>query len=154
MKLGIKKLHANEWQLHIDSAFVHLDRYSIELLYTNLDHLLSLNTGQESSVLAGLTKLAEKIMELSDAHMQLFLRDIDNQDLLKLMQVLDSEKLKSKILKNTGGILSKQLQADMETSSTPDEDEAIEAIKHIVESMFKLEATGKIEIINKEQKFI
>jgi hypothetical protein len=154
MKLGIKKLHENEWQLHIDSAFVHLDRYSLELLYSNLEHLQSMKQGQEGSVLCGLLKLTEKFLELSDAHMQLFLREIENQDLLNLVLVLTHDDVKNKVLKNVGSIMSKQLQSDMEQTEKPQDNEAVEAIKHVVERVFELEAVGKVEFVSSEQRFI
>lgn len=154
MKLGIKKLHANEWQLHIDSAFIHLDRYSLELLYSNLDHLLSMDSGQKSSVLTGLIKLIKKFLELSDAHMQLFLRDIDSQDLLNLLKVNKNDDIKNKVFNNVGGIMSKQLLTDINSTAKPNEDDAVESIKHIIRTMFELETTGKIEFVNEQQKFI
>jgi flagellar motor switch protein FliG len=154
MKLGIKKIHENEWQLHIESAFVHLDRYSLALLYANLEHLLDLEHGQEGSILTGLIKLAKKILELSDAHLQLLLRDIDNQDLLKLILVVGDSEIKNKVLNNIGSIISKQLVTDIETSNPPSEDDAARAIKHIIEKMFELETSGKISFIESNQKFI
>jgi len=154
MKLGIKKLHENEWQLHIDSAFVHLDRYSLELLYSNLEHLQEMKQGQEGSVLSGLLKLTEKFLELSDAHMQLFLREVKNQNLLILVLILEDEGVKNKVLKNVGGIMSKQLVADMKVTAKPLDADAIDAIKLTLELMFELESVGKIEFVSSNQKFI
>ena len=50
--------------------------------------------------------------------------------------------------------MSKQLQADMDTTATPPDDEAITSIKHTIEILFELETTGKVEFINKNQRFI
>ncbi len=154
MKLGIKKLGENEWQLHIDNAFVHLDRYSLELLYSNLEQLLNMGSGQEGTVLAGLLKLSEKLLELNDSNLQLFLREVEHEDLLALILATKNQELKDKIIQNVGGIMSKQLQADMDTTATPPDDEAITSIKHTIEILFELETTGKVEFINKNQRFI
>jgi flagellar motor switch protein FliG len=154
MKLGIKKIHENDWQLHIDRAFIHLDRFSLELLCSNLEHLQAMSLGQQGSILAGYIKLAEKILEISDEDAQLLLRNVDNNDVLILIKSIDKTEINNKIMQNVGLIIAKQLSSDSEDSLCPSEEEAIRAIKNITEKIFELEMAGKIEFLNKDSKFI
>lgn len=154
MKLGIKKLHENEWQLHIESAFVRVDRYSLELLQIVLGDLLEMDLGHSTSVIAGHEKLASKLLDLDSTNLQLILRSIDNEDLLKMMVAVNNTKLTEQILENVGGIMSQQLESDARSISIPSDEEAIKSIKKIVEKMYELEASGKIEFKSYESRFI
>ncbi len=154
MKIGIKKINEDDWQIHIDNAFVHLDRFSLELLYCSVEDLLALNEGQQSTALTAHIKLAEKILMLSDADMSLLLINLDNEDILKLILVAKDLNIEYKVLQNIGGIMSKQLLSDIELSDYPATEDAITAIKNIVEKMFELEMSGQIEFIESDAKFI
>jgi flagellar motor switch protein FliG len=79
---------------------------------------------------------------------------VDNQDLLKLMLVAQDETLNEVVLRNVGGILAKQLNADMANPAPPNNDEAKAAIKRVVEKMFELECQGKIEFFDKNTQYI
>lgn len=154
MKLGIKKVHENEWLVHIGYASIRLDRFSVELLNITLEHLVALEHGQTHSTLTSYIKLGCRIRELDDAGVQLLVRGVDNQDLLKLMVVAQDEELNEAVLRNVGGILAKQLKADMANPAPPNNDEAKAAIKRVVEKMFELECQGKIEFFDKNTQYI
>ncbi len=154
MKLGIKKLHENEWQLHVGEAFVRLDRYSLELLQESLDHLLQMDSGQSSSVISGHIKLALKLLSLSDRSLQVLIHDTESEDISKMLMIAKNEALTDKILNNVGGIMSKQLRSDIDNSAMPSEEVAIASIRHIVESMFALEAKGEIEFDAENSRYI
>jgi hypothetical protein len=154
MKLGIKKVHENEWLVHIGYASIRLDRFSVELLNITLEHLVALEHGQTHSTLTSYIKLGCRIRELDDAGVQLLVRGVDNQDLLKLMLVAQDETLNEVVLRNVGGILARQLNADMANPAPPNNDEAKAAIKRVVEKMFELECQGKIEFFDKNTQYI
>lgn len=154
MKLGIKKVHENEWLIHIGYASIKMDRFSVELLNITLEHLIALEHGQTHSILNSYIELGRKIKELTPAGAQLLVRSIDNQDLLKLMQVANDAALTEMVVGNVGSILAKQLSADLEKSIMPSESDAKVAIKRIVEKMFELESQGKIEFMDEMTEYI
>ncbi|MDG4812684.1 FliG C-terminal domain-containing protein [Hydrogenovibrio sp. 3SP14C1] len=154
MKLGIKKVQENEWLIHIGYASIKMDRFSVELLNITLEHLIALEHGESHSVLNSYTQLACKIKELEPAGIQLLVRSIDNQDLLKLMQVANDDSLTQMVVENVGGILAKQLNSDLEKSIMPTESDAKAAIKRVVVKMFELESQGKIEFMDEMTQYI
>lgn len=154
MKLGIKKIHENEWVVTTGCASIRLDRFSVELLNITLEHLVALEHGQSHSVLDSYVRLGRKIKELDQAGIQLLVRTVDNQDLLKFILVAHDEALALLVMQNVGGILAKQLQTDIEKSLIPDVEEAKAAIKRIVETMFELESQGKIEFFDETTQYI
>lgn len=154
MKIGIKKNHENDWQVHVGNATICMDRFSVELLSISLEHLLALEHGETHSVLTSYVRLGTKMLKLNGESLQLLVRSVDNKDLLILILVAENDKLASAILDNVGGILAKQLRADIEKSQIPDVDEAKAAIRRIVETMFNLEAEGKIEFYGADTQFI
>lgn len=154
MKLGIKKVHENEWQVHMGYVAVKMDRFSLELLVITLDHLKALESGERHSVLISYVKLAEKMLLLNAAGLQILIRQIDNQDLLRLLQVAKNDQLTDSVLSNLGGLLSKQLAADLTTAAIPDKEDVKASIRRVVEKMFFLEADGQIEFGEESQQYI
>jgi len=154
MKVGIKKIHENEWMVHIGMATIKMDLFSVQLLNISLEHSTALQKGQAHSVLTSYIKLGAKIKELDVAGVQRLIRDVDNQDLLKLLMISNDHVLTDLVLKNMGGILAKQLEADLLESLMPDVEDAKLAIKRIVEKMFALEAEGQIEFFNETTEYI
>lgn len=154
MKLGIKKIHENEWLIHIGYASIKMDRFSVELLNITLEHLIALEHGQAHSILNSYIQLARKIKELSPSGVQLLVRSIDNQDLLKLVQVANDAALTEMVVGNVGSILAKQLSTDLEKSIMPTEADAKVAIRRVVEKMFELESQGKIEFMAETTQYI
>ena len=56
MKIGLKKLHENEWLVHIGCAAVKMDQFSVSLLNITLEHLLALEQGESHSTLKSYIK--------------------------------------------------------------------------------------------------
>ncbi|MGC9385604.1 MAG: FliG C-terminal domain-containing protein [Hydrogenovibrio sp.] len=154
MKIGIKKVHENEWLVHIGYATIRMDRFSVELLNIALEHLIALEHGQVHSTLQSYIKLGSRIKELDESSIQKLMHEVDNQDLLKLMLVVQDEALNDIILRNVGGILAKQLKTDLANPTMPDNTSAKIAIQRIVEKMFDLESQGKIEFFNQNTQYI
>ncbi|MDG6777228.1 FliG C-terminal domain-containing protein [Thiomicrorhabdus sp. zzn3] len=154
MKVGIKKLHENEWQVHIGCASMKLDRFSLALLQITLDHLLALEHGQTHSTLQSYVKLGLRLNELSDRALQIVLSEVDDRALLDLLLLANDKEFTERVLSNTGGILAKQLKEDLDSAAMPDEADAKQAVKHLIEKMFELEAEGKIEFITSETRYI
>lgn len=148
MEIGLKKLHENEWQIHIGYCKIRLDHFSTELLDITLEHALALDCGKQHSTLESYIKLGLRLLQLSDVHIQKTLRNISHVDLLNLMLIAKNPEFNETILKNIGGILSKQLSADLEKVETPDRELAKDSIRRIVEMTYKLESQGEIEFIN------
>lgn len=154
MKIGIKKVHENEWLVHIGPAVVKMDQFSVALLDITLEHLLALEHGESHSTLTSYVKLGLRIKELGALECQKLLRALDNKDVLLLMLIAQDSELNAQVMKNTGGILAKQLEADVANSPLPDEEVAKAAIRRIVEKMFELEASGKIEFTSAQTQYI
>jgi len=154
MKVGIKKLHENEWLVHIGNASVKLDHFSVALLNITLEHLLALQHGDEHSTLQSYVGLGLRLKQLKPTDMQKFIQSIDNKDLLNLMLVANDHEFSEKVMENVGGILSKQFAADLASATMPDEEQAKDSIKKIVERLFELEGLGQLEIVNDETRYI
>ncbi|NPA72110.1 MAG: hypothetical protein GXO35_04700 [Gammaproteobacteria bacterium] len=154
MKIGIKKLHENEWLVHIGCAAVKMDQFSVALLNITLEHLLALEQGQSHSALKSYIKLGLRIKDLKGVECQKLLRALDNKDLLTLMLIANDSELNGIVIKNSGGILAKQFQADLKTAEQPSEGHAMSAIRRIVEKTFEMEALGQIEFVSSDTKYI
>ncbi|MBD3821475.1 MAG: hypothetical protein IE914_04350 [Thiotrichales bacterium] len=154
MKLGIKKLHENEWQVHIGNAMIRMDRFSLELLNIALEHLQALESGQVHSVLKSYVHLADHLMMLSPSDLQTLLRAIANEDVLILLLTANNPDLNEKVLSNTGGILAKQLQADLERTPMPNHDVAKAAIRRVIEKMYEFDGDGIIQVQTGEERYI
>lgn len=154
MKVGIKKIHENEWQVHIGCASVKIDRFSVELLRITLEHLLALEHGQSHSTLSSYVKLGQRLSELDNMALQKVLSEVDNAALLDLLLLAEDPEFTQRVLGNMGGILSKQLEADLETAAAPEKEQARDSIKHLVEKMFELEARGRIEFVQEDTQYI
>lgn len=154
MKLGIRKIQENEWQVHIGNASIRLDRFSLELMNIALDHLQALESGQVHSVLKSYIHLAEQLLQLAPADLQVLLREIDNKDILSLLMIAENEELSQTVLNNIGGIMAKQLAGDMQSGAKPGHEEAKDAIRRVVEKMFYFEAQGMIQIQSGDERYI
>lgn len=154
MKVGIKKVHEDEWLIHIGYASVRLDRFAVALLQIALEHLQALEHGDTHSTLQSYIKLGTKIKTLDDKSLQRVLHRVNQQDLLILMQLANDADFTAQVLKNSGAILAKQLQLDLESFTTPDDEQCKDSIRRLVESVFKLEAKGDIEFINAHTQYI
>lgn len=155
MEVGLQKLHENEWLVHIGCAKIKMDRFSVALLKIHLEHLIASEKGQSHSTLQGYVSLGLRMKKLSDLHLQKLLREIRNEDLLILMQCATDPELNQKVLKNIGGLMSKQLETDLLThTELPLEPAARTAIRRIVEVTFKLESQGEIEFLNDVVRYI
>ena len=154
MKVGIKKIHENEWMVHLGNATVKLDTFSVALLNITLEHLLALEHGQEHSTLKSYVALGLRLKQLKDKDMQNFIQTVENKDLLNLMLAAADQGLNDHVVSNMGGILAKQFEEDMASATMPNECEARESIKKVVEAMFELDAKGKLEIVNESTQYI
>lgn len=154
MKVGIKKLHENEWQVHMGCASVKMDRFSVALLHITLEHLMALEHGESHSTLKSYVKLGLKLDDLDDLGLQKVLSEVDSKAVLDLLILANQSDFTDRVLSNMGGILSRQLQADLASVEMPLEQQAKESIKHLVEKMFDLEASGKIEFIKEDTQYI
>jgi len=154
MKVGIKKLQGDEWQVHIGCASVKMDRFSVELLSSTLEHLTLLESGESHAHVKSYIGLGLRLGELNDRALQKVLSNLDSKDILNLLLAANKPDFTEKVLKNIGGILSKQLKADIEITELPDEGQVKASIQHIVEMLFALEANGQIEFIKNDTKYI
>ncbi len=154
MKIGIKKIHENEWSVHIGNASIRMDQFSVALLNITLEHLLALEHGDEHSILDSYISLGLRLKQLRPSDLQKLIQTIDNRDLLNLMLVAKDDDLNAIVMKNMGGILLKQFEVDMANTEEPNHDDARESIKTIIETMFKLEGDGQLEVINEKTRYI
>lgn len=154
MRVGIKKVQENEWLVHIGPASIKLDHFSVALLNITLQHMLALEDGAEHSTLKSYIKLGLRIKELKTLDVQKLLHELNNADLVVMMQVAEDADLNSLIINNSGAILAKQLEMDLQATRQLDEEQTKDAIRRIVMKMFELEGTGQIEFINENTQYI
>jgi hypothetical protein len=154
MKVGIQKVHENEWLVQFGCAVMRLDRFSLALLNITLEHMLALEHGENHSTLKSYVKLGLKLKQLSPTDMQTMIRHASNSDLVILMALAKDPELNDKIFQNVGGILAKQMESDLLNNQLPDVQQAKEAIKRLVEKMFELDSKGQIEFIDASTQYI
>lgn len=154
MKVGIKKLHENEWLVHVGCARIKMDRFAVELLNITLEHMAMLESGQSHSTVKSYIKLGLKLVELDDRALQKVLSRLDNRDVLTLLLSANSDEVTQKVLHNIGGILSKQLQADLQQSEAPSEQQIKQSVENIAETLFAMEADGEVEFIKDDVQYI
>lgn len=154
MRVGIKKIQENEWLVHIGPAAVKMDQFSVSLLNITLEHMLALEQGTTHSTLTSYVKLGLRMKELKPLDMQKLLHELDNKDVVLMLLAAGDRNLNQAIIDNSGTILAKQIQLDLQTSSMPEKEVAKDAIRRIVEKMFELEGKGQIEFINENTRYI
>ncbi len=154
MKVGLKKLHESEWLVQVGCAAVKMDRFSIALLNITLQQLLALEQGQAYSSLENYIKLALRIKTLKDVECQTLLRALNNKDILIFMMVAKDSELNAIIMKNSGGILAKQLTSDLANAPLPERELLKQALRRIIETTFELEGLGQIEFTSAETNYI
>jgi len=154
MQVGIKKLHENEWLVHVGCAKIKMDRFSVELLNITLEHLSMLEHGQKHSNVKSYIKLGLRLQQLDDRNLQKILSAVDSLDLLNLLLAASNPSFSQRVLDNIGGILAKQLRSDLETTPVPDEALIFKSIQSIVEKMFAMEESGNIEFIKENTQYI
>lgn len=154
MQVGIEKRHENEWRVQIGCANIKMDRFAVELLNITLEHLTMLESGQSHSTFGSYIKLGLRLDGLDDRNLQKVLSVVDSVHVLNLLLVANDVAFTKRILHNMGGILAKQLKADLEVTVVPDETTAKKSIQAVVEKMFSLEEAGDIEFIKENTKYI
>lgn len=154
MKVGIQKVHENEWLVQMGCAIMRLDRFSVELLDITLEHMLALAHGEQHSTFSSYLKLGMKLKQLSQADIQVVVREVDNHDLVVLLGYAKDQELTDKIFKNIGGILAKQMENDLLNNPLPEGQEARDAVRRVVERLFYLDSQGKIEFIDENTQYI
>ena len=154
MQVGIKKLHENEWLVHVGCARIKMDRFSVELLNITLEHMAMLESGQSHSSFKSYIKLGLRLNDLDDRNLQKALSAVDSVDALNLLLIANKPEFTERVLHNMGGILAKQLQSDLEITAIPEESLARRSIQTIVERMFTMEAAGEIEFLKENTKYI
>lgn len=154
MKVGIKKVHDDEWLVHIGNAVVKLDHFSVEVLNITIENLMALEHGDRYSTLDSYIRLAQRIKELKEVDIQKFVPMMDSRHILNLMMVAEDQELNNKIITNMGAMLAKQFEDDLGSAEVPDEETAKESIKLIIEKMFALEAQGQIEVVSEQTEYI
>ncbi|MBO1923874.1 FliG C-terminal domain-containing protein [Thiomicrorhabdus sp. 6S3-12] len=154
MQVGIKKIHENEWQVHIGCAALKVDRFTLALLQITLEHLMALERGEHHSTLQSYIKLGLRIKALSPSYLQKLLRELQSADLVILMRLAGDETFNQMVMENSGGILSRQISDDLQDVVLPSEALSKDAIRRIVEKTFELEATGVIEFLDEETRYI
>lgn len=154
MKVGIQKVHENEWLVQMGCAIMRLDRFSVELLNITLEHMLALAHGENHSTLKSYIKLGLKLKQLSPNDMQVVIREISHQDLVVLLGLAKDQSLTDKVLENVGAILAKQIESDLLNNPLPEHEEAKRSVQRLIEKLFELDSNGKIEFIDENTQYI
>lgn len=154
MKVGIQKVHENEWLVQIGCAIMRLDRFSVELLDITLEHMLALAHGEQHSTFNSYLKLGTKLKQLSPSDIQVVTREVDNHDMVVLLGYAKDQELTDKVFNNVGGILAKQMEKDLLNNPLPEGREARDCVRRVVEKLFLLDSQGKIEFIDENTQYI
>jgi hypothetical protein len=155
MKVGIRKVHEDQWWVEVGCATIRLNYFQVELLNIVLKQAVSLNEGGRFDLLQGFVKLTHKLSLLSDEDLQLLLRQVSDQDLSRMLRMLDDASLKERILQNVGPLLARQLMQDLADEQVNVDEEAVKAaIERIMRQAFALEEQGKIEFQSEVTEYI
>lgn len=154
MKIGIQKVSENEWLLKIGYVILRLDRISMEKITFTLNAMLKLEKGAETSTFTSYLHLSKKLKQLSSGDVQVLTREVNNQDLVVLLGYAKDQELNNRIFENLGGILAKQMEADLLNNLLPVGQEATNAVGRVVETLYRLDSEGKIEFINEDTQYI
>lgn len=154
MKVGIQKVHENEWLVQMGCAIMRLDRFSVELLNITLEHMLALAHGENHSTLKSYIKLGLKLKQLSTTDMQTVIREVDNRDLVVMLGLAKDQELIDKVFHNVGAILAKQMEADLLNTPLPEGDEAKNCVRRLAKKLFELDSKGIIEFIDENTQYI
>ncbi len=145
MKVGIRKVHEDEWWVEAGCATVRLNYFEVELLNILLQEGVRLCEGGEFDLLAGFIKLAHKLDLLSDEDLQKVLRAVNDRDLALLLRALNEGEFRARILRNVGPLVAKQLEEDLNAATPLDVEAAKDAIERVMRTAFEMEAWGEIE---------
>lgn len=154
MKVGIQKVHENEWLVQMGCAIMRLDRFSVELLNITLEHMLALAHGENHSTLKSYIKLGLKLKQLNASDLQLVVRELNNKDLIVLLALAKDQELTDKVFHNVGGILAKQIETDLLNNPLPDHEECKLAVRRVAEKIFELDSAGRIEFLDENTQYI
>jgi len=152
MKVGIKRVSESEWLVHIEFAWIRLDRFSVELLNMSLENAVTQNSS--AHLLHSYLKLGLKLDELDDRGLQKVLRVLDPRDLVVLLQAVKQPVFTNRLLNNMGGLLAKQVERDLQNNEMPTEDAIKQSIRRIAEKTFDLEQKGEVEFFNEHTQYI
>ncbi|WP_294949116.1 FliG C-terminal domain-containing protein [Sulfurivirga sp.] len=154
MKVGIRKVHEDEWWVEIGCATLRLNYFQVELLNIVLKEALRLAEGGEYDLLKGFVSLSHKLNLLSDTDLQLLLRQVDDQDLALWLRVLDDAALRERVLHNVGPLVARQLEQDLAEEQPVETEAAMAAIERIMRRAFELDARGEIEFQTEVTEYI
>ena len=154
MKVGVKKIHENEWLVHVGFANIHLDRFSLELLAITLGHVRALEHGKAHSIVDSYVQLGLRLKQLDNKDLQQLVRQVENRDLLALMVLARDDALNDRVLRNVGNMVAKQLKQDLQKTRDIDEQTGKDAVKRVVETMFEMETQGQIEFYDEATQYI
>ncbi len=154
MKVGIRKVHEDEWWVEIGCATLRLNYFQVELLNILLKEALRLAEGGEYDLLRGFVSLSHKLRLLSDTDLQLLLRQVDDQDLALWLRVLDDAALRERVLHNVGPLVARQLEQDLAEERPVEAEAAMAAIERIMRRAFELDARGEIEFQTEVTEYI
>lgn len=145
MKVGIRKVHEDEWWVEAGCATVRLNYFEVELLNILLQEGVRLCEGGEYELLTGFIKLAHKLDLLSDEDLQKVLHAVSDQDLALLLRTLNEGDFRARLLRNVGPLLVKQLEQDLNMDAPLDVEAAKDAIERIMRTAFEMEARGEVD---------
>jgi hypothetical protein len=154
MKVGIQKVHENEWLVQFGCAVMRMDRFSVELLNITLEHMLALAHGENHSTLKSYIKLGLKLKQLTNTDMQIVMREVNHHDLVILMGLAKDSELIQKIMMGAGSILAKQLETDLLNNPMPEHEVAKACMRRLVEKLFELNTSGRIEFHDENTQYI
>lgn len=154
MKVGIKKIHEDEWWVEVGCAVIRLNYLQVHLLNIVLKEVVHLDGGDDYNLLRGFLTLLDKLQYLSDEDLQQLLRQVNDQDLVLALKAMENEALRARILQNVGPLLAKQLAQDLQSGDSPAPETVINAIERIMRRAFEMEAKGEIEFQTEVTEYI
>lgn len=154
MKVGVQKVHDNEWLVQIGNAIMRMDRLSVELLSIALEGMLELEEGERYSSFKSYLILGMRLKNISPSDMQLLSRELNHHDLVTLLGYAQDQELTSLILKSMGNLLAKQMELDLLNNPLLEGNEARDALRRVVEKFFEMVGDGRIELLDENTQYI
>lgn len=145
MKIGMQKVHDNEWLIQMGPAILRLDRFTTHLFHISLKHSLCPDSKDKTSILQNYVQMSLKLNFLSPLDWPNLIQHLHKDDLRVWLKLLQDENLKAMALRQMGTVAGKQMALDLETLALPDEAEQKLAMRRFLETLYRIEDEGLIE---------
>jgi hypothetical protein len=145
MKVGMQKVHDNEWLIQMGPAILRLDRFTTHLFHISLKHSLCPESQDKTSILQNYVQMSLKLNFLAPLDWPNLIAHLNKDDLRIWLALIEDDHLKAMVLRQMGSVAGKQMAMDLTSVPLPDEGEQKLAMRRFLETLYRIEDEGLIE---------